>query len=148
MAEKEIMSWDTCQKEHIDKIAPDKDKAKSLLKMAMLRYEFWNAIKFDKKYVSLAVEGYYEVIKEQLTALLYIAGYKSDNHECLISFLKKNYPQLSYEIGIIYQLKGVRNDIDYKGFFVNAEYLDMNLLEFRHIIETLKKEIEGKLKED
>lgn len=145
---KEIMSWDICIKEHIDKIDPDKDKAQSLLKMAMLRYEFWNSIKFDKKYTSIAVDGYYEVIKEQLTALLCISGYKSDNHECLISFLKKNYPNLSYEIGIIYQLKGVRNDIGYRGFFVSPEYLERNKLEFKHIIEILKEEIERKLKEE
>lgn len=148
MAGKEIMSWDICLKEHIDKIEPDKDKAQSLLKMAMLRYEFWNSTKFDKKYTSIAVDGYYEVIKEQLTALLYTVGYKSDNHECLISFLKKNYSHLSYEIGIIHQLKGIRNDIDYRGFFVNAEYLEMNKLELKHIIEVLKEEIEKKLKEE
>lgn len=148
MSGKEIMSWDICLKEHTDKIEPDKDKAKSLLKMAMLRYEFWSTVKFDKKYTSIAVDGYYEIIKEMLTALLYTAGFKSDNHECLISFLKKHYPKLSYEIGIIYQLKGIRNDIDYRGFFVNAEYLEMNKLELKHIIEILKEEIEEKLNEE
>ena len=142
-----MMSWGLCLKEHIKKISKDKDKAGSLLKMSDLRCEFWSNLKFNPKYTSIAVDGYYEIIKELLTALLYLEGYKSDNHECLISYLKEKYPNLSYEIGVIYQLKRIRNDIDYKGFFVNAEYLERNKLEFKHIIETLQKIIKDKLKE-
>lgn len=133
-------------KEHIKSITKDKDKAISLLKMADMRYEFWSNLKFDSKYTSIAVDGYYEIMKELLTALLYLEGYKSDNHECLIAYLKEHYSDLSYEVGILYQLKRVRNDIDYKGFFVNAEYLERNKLEFKHIIETLQKIIKDKLK--
>lgn len=142
-----MMSWDLCLKEHIKNISKDKDKARALLKMADLRYEFWSSLKFDPKYTSIAVDGYYETIKELLTALLHLEGYKSDNHECLIACLKEHYPDLSYEVGIIYQLKNIRNDIDYKGFFVNAEYLERNKLEFKHIIEMLQKIIKDKLEE-
>ena len=37
------------------------------------------------------VSEYYEVIKELLIALLLKQGLKSYNHECLISFFKKEY---------------------------------------------------------
>jgi len=147
MIERDIMSWDLCLKEHITNISKDADKAKALLKMANLRYEFWSNLKFDSKYTSIVVEGYYELIKELLTALLYLEGYKSDNHECLIAYLKKHCPELSYETGFIYQLKNIRNDIDYKGFFVNADYLEMNKLELKHVIEVLQKLIKAKLTE-
>ena len=147
MAERELMSWDQCLKEFITNIAKDRSKAAALLKMADLRYEFWSNLKFDPKYTSIAVDGYYEVIKELLTALLNLDGYKSDNHECLIAYLKQKYPEMAYEIGFVYQLKTIRNDIDYKGFFVNSEYLDRNKLELKHIIETLMKLIDKKLKE-
>lgn len=146
MAEKEMMSWDRCLQEYVKKVSKDKDKAKALLKMANLRYEFWTGLRFKPKYTSIAVDGYYEVIKELLTALLSLEGYKSENHECLISYLAQYYPAFAYEIGIIYQLKKIRNNIDYKGFFVKTEYLKRNELEFKHIIKTLQKIIENKLK--
>lgn len=146
MAEKEMMSWNLCLREYVKKVNKDRDKARALFKMGSLRYEFWTDLRFKSKYTSIAVDGYYEVIKELLTALLSLEGYKSENHECLISYLSKYYPAFAYEIGVIYQLKKIRNNIDYKGFFVKAEYLKRNKLEFKHIIKTLQKIIEDKLK--
>ena len=145
MAERELMSWDFCLANHVTKINKDEDRARSLLKMAELRYEFWSNINVDSKYVSIIVDGYYEIIKELLTALLYLEGYKSDNHECLIAYLKEKYTDLAYEITVIHQLKRIRNDIDYKGFFVKQDYLDRNKVEFEHIIKTLQKLIKEKL---
>jgi hypothetical protein len=147
MPERELMSWGVCLKEHIKSIYPDAEKARALLKMAALRNEFWSNLKFDAKYTSIVVEGYYETIKELLTALLYLEGLKSDNHECLIAYLKEHYPGLAYEISIMHQLKKVRNDIDYQGFFVKPDYLERNKLEFNHIIETLQKTVKEKLSE-
>lgn len=148
MSRKELMSWEACLTKHIKKIQKDKDRANELVKMAELRHSFWTSYKFDKKYVSLVVDGHYEVIKELLTALLYIEGLKSDNHECLIAFLKDKYPELGYETGVIYQLKNVRNEISYRGFFVKPEYFEMNKIEFQHIIKTLRRIIMNKLAED
>ncbi len=148
METEEIMPWELCLKEHIKSIERDRDKAKALLEMAKLRHEFWSSIKLEKKYTSIAVDGYYEVIKELLISLLYIKGYKSDNHECLISFLKKYYPGMEFEIGIIYQLKGIRNSIDYRGIMVREEYLEQNKLEIEHIIQTLQDIIKERLKEE
>lgn len=104
------MSWEICLKEHIQKIEPSKETAESLSKMAELRLKFWSQ-KFDNKFTPILIEGYYEIIKELLTALLYIEGLKSDNHECLIAYLSNKYPQLKYETEIIYQLKNIRNDL-------------------------------------
>jgi len=139
------MSWESCLKEHIRRVSKDENRAKELLKMAELRHSFWSENDFNKKCVSLVVDGYYEVIKELLTAMLYLEGLKSDNHECLISFLKEKYPEWYYEVDIIYQLKRIRNNITYRGFFVKPEYLNKNQLEFDHIIKTLKKVIQKKL---
>jgi len=137
------MKWGDCLETHVVEIKVNKEIAESLLNMASLRYEFWSKIKLDSKYSSLAVEGIYESIKELLTALLYCNGFKSDNHECLIAFLKHNYPCLSYEIGIIYQLKDLRNEIDYKGQIVSPEYLERNRLEFKHIFDVLSKAVKA-----
>ena len=103
-------------------------------------------IPLDEETASIIAEDYYEIIKELLTALLLLSGKKSDNHECLISFFKKNYPQKEYEITIIYELKKIRNAIDYEGLFVEESYITRNGLEFKHIISFLTQEIEEKLK--
>ncbi|MBU1199806.1 MAG: hypothetical protein KKF46_04995 [Nanoarchaeota archaeon] len=139
MNKKELMSWENCLTHHIKRIQKDKNRANELIKMADLRYEFWKKHHYDKKYVSLVVDGYYEVIKEMLTALLYTEGFKSGNHECLIAFFKHKYPEFDYESDIIYQLKNIRNEISYRGFFVKPEYFEMNKIEFQHIIKTLRK---------
>ena len=134
------MHWEKCKNEFIHKILKNKDRAKSLLSMAELRFEFWSTIKLNRdKYCPIIIDGYYEIIKELLTALLISKGFKSDNHECLISFFKNFYTRYDYEIHIIHQLKNIRNDIDYKGRFIKYEYLKRNELEFKHIIKILKE---------
>jgi len=136
---KELMSWENCKKEHIRKVEVDNEKIKSILKMASVRLDFLKKQEVDEKTASIITEGYYEVIKELLTALLLKNGLKSDNHECLISFFKNKFPKYEYEVNVLYELKNIRNRIEYDGFFVDKSYLDKNKLEFEHIIVLLKK---------
>jgi len=75
--------------------------------------------------------------------LLLKNGLKSDNHECLISFFKQNFPEYEYEANIIHQLKDIRNRVSYDGIFVKKDYVDINKLEFQHIINLLKKLLEN-----
>jgi len=134
---KEIMDWDICEKENIRKVSVDEDKIDSILKMCSARFKFVKKQEIDKETASIITENYYEIIKELLTALLLKNGLKSDNHECLISYFKKNYPNYEYEINIIYELKNIRNRISYDGMFVDKQYLIKNMLEFEHIIKIL-----------
>jgi uncharacterized protein (UPF0332 family) len=136
---KEMMDWDICKKDHIRKVRVDKDKIGSILKMCSVRLKFVKKQEVDNETASIVTEGYYEIIKELLTALLLKNGLKSDNHECLISFFKKNYSEYEYEINIIYELKNIRNRISYNGLFVEKQYLIKNKLEFEHIIKLLIK---------
>ena len=76
--------------EEIFKISKNLVRAKALKEMAEERLSDVN--KENKTYK--IVEQYYEIIKELLTALLLKKGLKSENHECLISYCKKNYPLL------------------------------------------------------
>ncbi|HLD05323.1 MAG TPA: hypothetical protein VJG90_06405 [Candidatus Nanoarchaeia archaeon] len=136
---KEIMDYDTCQKEHLRKIQPDLDKVNSILKVIKARLKTIQQIQKDEETTSIIVTDYYEVTKELLTALLLKNGLKSDNHECLISFFKTNYPKYDYEAYAIHQLKNIRNRINYDGLFVDPSYLTQNELEFIHIIELLQE---------
>jgi len=132
------MSWDTCKKEHVRKVEVDNEKINSILEMSSARLDFLKKQKADEKTASIITEGYYEVIKELLTALLLKNSLKSSNHECLISFFKNKFPKYEYEVNILYELKSIRNRISYDGFFVDKTYLDKNKMEFEHIIDLLK----------
>lgn len=136
---KEILSWETCRKEHITNIEKDNAKIQAILKMVSVRHEFLNKQKPTGQEFSILTEDYYEIIKELLVALLLKNGFKSDNHECLIAFLKEKYSKYDYEISIIHELKNIRNRIAYDGIFVEKEYFNKNRLEFEHIIRILKK---------
>lgn len=136
---KEIMDFEICKKEYLRKVELDFDKIKSIQNVAEARLKAIIQIHKDNETVSIIVEGYYEIIKELLTALLLKNGLKSDNHECLISFLKAEYPEYEAEALIIHELKNIRNRINYDGIFVKPSYLDNNELEFRYIIKILKE---------
>jgi uncharacterized protein (UPF0332 family) len=140
---KEIMNWQQCIEEHIKKVKPDNEKIKSIIRMCNIRLKVLKQIKIDQETASIIASDYYEVIKELLTALLLKNGLKSDNHECLISFFKQNFPEYEYEANIIHQLKDVRNRVSYDGIFVKKEYIETNKLEFQHIIDLLKKLLEN-----
>ncbi|MDD5086547.1 MAG: hypothetical protein PHV16_02230 [Candidatus Nanoarchaeia archaeon] len=139
---KEIMEWDSCKKYHIKQITPDENKISSILKMCSLRLKFAKKQEITDETSSIITEIYYEIIKELLTALLLKKGFKSDNHECLISYFKENYQNYEYETNIIHELKGIRNRINYEGFFIEKKYLIKNKLEFEHIIQLLIKIIQ------
>src|SRR3989344_8925910 len=78
---------DCIEKRLVKKIQPNKDMASSLVKLANIRLENLGNLKNS----TLKAETYYEIIKELITALLAIEGYKSYSHECLISFAKNKY---------------------------------------------------------
>jgi len=136
------MDWQICEKEHIKTVEPDLDKIQSILKMSRVRHSFLKKQEADEETTSIIVEGYYEIIKELLTALLLKNRMKSNNHECLISFFKNKYAQYEYETIKIHELKNTRNRIVYDGIFVKKSYFDQNKIEFEHIITLLLKLIE------
>lgn len=139
---------DACIKEKII-IEDDKDinRAKSLLNLANLRGEFWKE-KYDQRYNFLILEGLYETIKELLTAIINLCGYKSSSHECLIAFFKDRYPDNGYEADIIDTMRKIRNSINYRGIYTDDEFLKKNKLEIFHIIELLQRKIKDLIKAD
>lgn len=128
------------------KITPDKEKARNILKMISLIEE---RIKLQdkKKMAALIIADYYEVIKELITAILLIDGYKTLSHKDLVDYLKEKYSEFSMnEITILDDLRILRNRIAYEGFFTEPSYLIRNESLFKMIIQKLNALIEGKLK--
>ncbi|MGB8216576.1 MAG: hypothetical protein WCE94_04665 [Candidatus Methanoperedens sp.] len=134
--------------EGIIKTMPDREKAKSILKMVETTMEMISAID-SKKYPSNVLKEYYEVIRELITVILLLDGYKTQGegaHKKLIEYLEKNYPEFKrYEISLIDDLRLTRNRIAYNGFFVTDEYLERKMKEILAIIDKLRVIIYKKL---
>jgi hypothetical protein len=135
---KPIIPWKLCEKEYVKVISPDDEKIRSIIKMNDVRLDIIKKIELNQDTAPIIAAEYYEVIKELLVSLLNKNGFKSDNHECLISFFRHRYPKYEYESGVIHQLKYVRNRAVYDGVFVDKNYIEANAMEFHHIINILK----------
>jgi len=133
------MDWGTCSKEHIKRVEADREKIGSIRRIGAARLRLTREARLDDETAPIIAWDYYEVIKELLTALLLKNGLKSDNHECLIAFFRKNYPEHEYEAGMMHQLKEARNRVTYDGVFVKKDYVANNRAEFEHIIGVLDR---------
>ncbi|MFH1790289.1 MAG: hypothetical protein ABH832_04465 [bacterium] len=132
------MNFEECLKRKlVVKKSEDSSVASGLLSLANMRFEEVENL----KNVTLKVEAYYEVIRELLTALISNAGYKSYSHECLISFLKEHNKESfdDSEIHLIDQMRLIRNDIVYRGDFVDEDFLERNKEKILMIISKLKR---------
>ncbi|MFH0929503.1 MAG: hypothetical protein V1818_04095 [Candidatus Aenigmatarchaeota archaeon] len=138
-----MREWDE-NSEEVRKVRPDKEMARSILKMVKLRLEYLEHVDSDK-YTSLLVEGYYEVVKESITALMAIRGYKTLSHEILVGYLKYYKEFSEFEVRFIDQTRILRNNITYKGFFVKKEYWKRNKATILSIVSKLVKVLEKEL---
>ena len=136
-------------KDGLIKIRPDKEKATSLLKMVSVTLDMIKTIDAEK-FPSNIIKEYYDVIRELISAILIIDGYKTVGekaHKKLIKYQELNYKQLSaYEIFLIDDLRITRNKIAYDGFFVREDYVNRIVDDILKIISRLQLIIDEKLK--
>jgi len=131
--------------EELIKVTPDKEKAKSILKMVETRLELLATVDHDK-FPSPVFADYYEVIKELITIILLLDGFKTLSHKTLIEYLQKNYEDFNeYEIDFLDDLRITRNKISYNGFFIRPDYFKRKKQDILKIIPKLKKIIKKKL---
>lgn len=134
--------------EELIKVTQDKEKAQSILKMVETTLEMVKLI--DKsKFPSNIAKEYYEIIRELISIILLLDGYKAIGekaHKRQIEYLEANYEEFDKaEITLIDDLRITRNKIAYDGFFVKESYVDRKLAEILKIIEKLKGLIKNKL---
>lgn len=134
--------------EGILRTAPDREKAKSILKMVETTLEMIDAIDHGR-FTSNVVKEYYEVIRELITVILLLDGYKTHGegaHKKLIEYMEKNYGEFKgHEISLIDDLRVIRNKIAYNGFFVTDDYLDRRRQDILMLIDKLRIIIHKKL---
>ena len=113
--------------EDLIRVTPNREKAKSILKMVEKTLEMINNLDIDK-FPSNITKEYYEVIRELLSIVLLLDGYKTYGegaHKKLIEYLEANYKEFTkYEISLIDNLRNIRNKIAYDGFFVKKDYIE------------------------
>lgn len=130
------------------KVSPNKEKAKSMLKMVKKTLEMTKGLN-KKRFPSNIIKEYYESIRELMSIILLLEGYKTIGekaHKGTIEYIEENYKELSsYEISLTNSLRIIRNKIAYDGFFVKEDYLKRNLKNINQIILKLEKIIKSKL---
>lgn len=128
----------------IIKVSQDKEKAKNLFKMIQSILErIKNTNK--KKFTSLIVSDYYEIVKELITAILISEGIKTLSHKVLIEQAKKFNGISEQEFYLINELRIIRNKINYDGFFVEYDYLERKEKSINSAIKKLLKVLQSKI---
>ncbi|MDO8660341.1 MAG: hypothetical protein Q7K43_00485 [Candidatus Woesearchaeota archaeon] len=134
--------------EGLIKVTPDKEKAKSILKMADTTIEMIKLIDITK-FSSNITKEYYDVIRELISVILLLDGYKTYGegaHKKLIEYLPtKNVGFTEYEILLIDDLRITRNKVAYDGFFVERDYIERKISDIQKVIAKLKDIIKKKL---
>jgi len=134
--------------EDLIRITPNKEKANSIFKMVEITLEMIKQI--DKnKFPSNIAKEYYEVIRELISIILLLDGYKTVGegaHKRQIGYLEANYKEFSKsEIVFIDDLRMTRNKIAYDGFFVKGSYIDRKLIDILKVIDKLKEIVHRKI---
>lgn len=134
----DIMDWDLCKAKFMRNIEVDEEQVSSIIETADKRLDFIKSNKATADNVSFIVENYYEIIKELLVALLLKNGLKSKNHQCLISYFNKEYPDYEFESNLISNMSYLRNRLNYYGEKIDFEFYDENKDEFDKLIKLIK----------
>ena len=100
-----------------------------------------------EKFSSLVLSDYYDVIRELISIILLLDGYKTTGdgaHKALIEYLKKYSEFSQSEIIFMDDLRMLRNRIEYDGFFVQTDYVKRKISEITLIIKKLKGVVKTK----
>ncbi|MBI4146833.1 hypothetical protein HY489_05855 [Candidatus Woesearchaeota archaeon] len=135
----------TEQSDKVSKQRPDTEKARALLKMIALREQRAQITPLPQ-FATLLAEELYEIVKELITGIMSVDGWKTASHELLIGYLAKFYPEFSTaEVMLLDQLREMRNDIAYRGVMINPEYLERNQQNISNAIQKLKQILNARL---
>lgn len=133
----DLMPWGECTAKFIRKVHPDPARIKSIVELAKERWDFVKGIPLTDKNVSFVFDGYYEVVKELLVALMLKKGMRSGNHQCLFTFFLREYPNNEAEANLISQMSFLRNRLEYYGERVDYIYFKEKYKSFEGIVGLL-----------
>ena len=132
----------------IIRITPDKERAKSIIKMVEERESSIEILK-KANFPTIVGEAYYEIVKELATARLLLEGLKTVGehaHKELIEMMATYKEFDEWEIVFLDDLRVIRNKSDYEGKPFPADYILHHKNTLKKIISKLKKAIQSKLR--
>jgi hypothetical protein len=129
-------------------ISKDKPRAIDLVGLAKDRFQLIKILPKDKIYKF--IEEYYEIVKELLTTIMYLDGYKTLSHKALIEYFASKYNNIldSNKLRLLDQLRKLRNGIMYYGEKISRDFLINNEKEITQTIRILFKFLEKRLKNE
>lgn len=131
------------------RVTPDRQRAQSIFKMAKTSLEMVESLDAEK-FSSHIVKEYYEILRELLSILLLLDGYKTYGqgaHKNIIVYVAKNYSSLfsEYYIYFIDELRILRNKITYDGYFVPYDFVRRKKGDIQALVRMLLGVIQKKL---
>lgn len=72
-------------------------------------------------------------------------GTNLTRNRCLISYLDEFYEFAQKELHLMDKLRKLRNDIDYRGKFLDIDYLERNEKRIEEVISKLENLVESKI---
>lgn len=128
----------------------DVEKIKSTLAIAESDVESGKKLKENISKESNLWNGvyklYYDALHELVEAFLRFDKMKSDNHQCLFSYLCEKHPELDFDFDFFEKVRTKRNGINYYGIPVDYDDWKEVELQFNLYINKLKDEIKKKIK--
>ena len=131
----------------IIKASPDKEKARSMIKLVENRMNFVNSI-IDPEFATIIAENYYEIIKELASAIILLDGFKAIGefaHKELFNKLTEYKEIEGFEISLINDLRIKRNKSCYEGKKIEYSYIENKSKDLKTIIEKLREMLNKKL---
>lgn len=127
----------------IIKIAPDKEKAAALKKMAEITLERLNNTDIEK-YPSNTLTDFYDIIHKLLEAVTISKGIKIKGegaHQELIEYTAKQRVIDEQTRQLLQQMREYRNNIAYEGFTIHKNYIKLNKEKIHQTIKILLQKI-------
>ena len=129
----------------------DLDKIKSTLVIADGDAESGKYLKKNLEKGSNLWNGvfklYYDALHELVEAFLRFEKIKSDNHQCLFSYLCEKHPELDFSWDFFEKVRTKRNGINYYGVPVKYEDWKEVELEFQLSLKLLREAVKKMLEE-
>ena len=130
------------------RITPNIERAKHILRIAEMTIERLK-LTDTKEYVTLTTKDYYDVIKELMTAIALLDGYKTEGegaHKILIEYIGVKYKELkTHEIKTVDDMRERRNKTYYEGILLPEDYLERRREDINLVITKLKQILKNKL---
>ena len=124
-------------------IEPDKEKADSLKRTALLTLERLESTKMEE-YPANTLKDYYDSIHQLMDALALIVGVKIKGdgaHQQLIDFMaEQNFIEEKTRV-FLQEMRDYRNRVSYEGFMIDKDYITKYKTLIKSIINSLLKKM-------